>query len=308
MHNQPNTPQIGIAIAVHNNIERTQECLEAIKNTQYSNLFTCVVDDGSTDNTWNALQTKYPWVKSIHGDGNLWWTGGTNLAIRQCFEAGCEYVLLLNPDCIVYPNTISHLVQQAERNPQTVVASVVVEAAAPDTIWWAGTTWGPIKWLPLIWLIRYQYRRGQQVSDLPTTPFPTTETGGRGVLIPRSIFDVVGLFDELVFPHYAADNDFGLRVHKAGYGILIEPSARVRLYAEQTGLKPAQTFSSLWSGFMRRMFSRKHGEALHCAWHFYRRHVPWYAFIPSFIAVISWTTYKYWSESLLTIVGKRSAR
>lgn len=308
MHNQSNAPHVGVAIAVHNNIERTQECLNAISISQYPNLFTCVVDDGSTDNTWDTLQTAYQWVKSVRGDGNLWWTKGTNLAIQHCLEAGCKYVLLLNPDCIVYPDTISRLVQEAERNPQTVIASVVVDAVDPDTLWWAGTTWGAWKWFPLIWLIRYQYHAGQKVSELPAAPFQTAETGGRGILIPRSIFDAVGLFDEALFPHYAADNDFGLRVHKAGHNILIVPDARVKLYTEQTGMSPARTLGDLWSGFVQRMFSRKHGEALHCMWHFYRKHVPWYAFVPSFVAIILWTTYRYWSESLLAIAQKRSSK
>ena len=296
-----NTPQVGIAIAVHNNVARTRECLDAILSSDYSNLFTCVVDDGSTDGTWTVLQDEYPWVNSMRGDGNLWWTGATNLAIRACLEAGSEYVLLLNPDSIVYPKTISQMLKTAGQNPHTVIAAVVVQANAPDTIWWAGTTWGPWKWFPMIWLIRYQYHAGQKVNELPAVPFQTAETGGRGVLIPRSIFENVGLFDEATFPHYAADNDFGLRVHKAGYNILITPEARVKLYIEQTGMAPVQTLGDLWAGFMQRMFSRKHGEALHCLWHLYRKHTPWYAFIPSFIAGSVWISWRYWLLSLNTI-------
>lgn len=308
MHDQSDTPRVGIAIAVHNSIERTRECLDAVASSQYPNLFTCVVDDGSTDGTWATLQTEYRSVKSVRGDGNLWWTGGTNLAVQNCLEAGCKHVLLLNPDCIVYPDTVSRLVQWAEQNPQTVIACVVVDAADPGTIWWAGTTWGTWKWFPLIWLIQYRYRRGQRVSELPAAPFQTAEMGGRGVLIPRSIFDAVGLFDEKTLPHYGADNDFGLRVHEAGYNILVAPEAKVKLHTEQTAMAPAQTFGDLWGGFVRCMFSRKHGEALRCAWHLCRKHVPWYAFVPSFVARVLWTTWKYWSLSLSEIRKNLSCR
>ncbi|MCZ7667694.1 MAG: glycosyltransferase family 2 protein [Chloroflexi bacterium] len=231
-------PLIGIAIAVHNGIERTRECLLALGQSNYDRLHICVVDDGSTDETSSVLRDEFPEVSTLTGDGNLWWTGGTNLAIRECLDAGCESVILLNPDCIVEPDTITALVDCSIQYPNTMIASVVVDQVNPHKLWWAGTTWGPLKGLPIVWTFRYLYKRecNYAVGDLPTEPFPTAETGGRGVLIPKRIFEVVGLFDEEVFPHYSADNDFGLRVRETGYDIIVTSDAKVGLYVDETGL------------------------------------------------------------------------
>ncbi|HRW97893.1 MAG TPA: glycosyltransferase family 2 protein [Cyclobacteriaceae bacterium] len=295
-------PLVGIAIAVHNGIERTRECLLALDQTHYQRLFICVVDDGSVDDTWSVLSNEFPHVKAVRGDGNLWWTGGTNLAIRECLKVNCELVVLLNPDCIVEPGTITALVTHALQYPDTVVASVVVDQTSSQKVWWAGTIWGPLKGIPFVWTLRYRYKRehGYKVSDLPSESFPTAETGGRGVLIPKGIFEAVGLFDEAVFPHYAADNDFGLRVHEAGYNIVVTPHARVGLYVDNTGLNWHLTLRQLPNEYFKRMFSRKHGEFLHCSWHLLRRHVPWYAFLPSLGFWHALSLWRFFTSSLRT--------
>ncbi len=301
-------PLVGIAIAVHNGIERTRECLLALNQSHYERLYICVVDDGSVDDTWSVLSEEFPEVQAIAGDGNLWWTGGTNLAIRECLDAGCEFVILLNPDCMVEPGTVTTLVNCAFQYPDTMVASVVVDQTNPQKLWWAGTVWGPVKkMLPFVWAFRYRHKRERNyvVGDLPTKPFPTAETGGRGVLIPKSIFDVVGLFDEQVFPHYSADNDFGLRVHEAGYDIIVEPNARVGLYVDETGLNLRPKLTQLPSEYFKRMFSRKHGEFLHCSWHLLLRHVPWYAFLPSLLFWHGLTLWRFFTSSLHTVSDRK---
>jgi len=51
---------------------------------------------------------------------------------------------------------------------------------------------------------------------------PSCSLPGRGVLIPRSVFNVVGLYDEKKFPHYAADMDFSVRAENAGYKLFVD--------------------------------------------------------------------------------------
>jgi len=280
-----NSPFIGIAIAVHNRKNRTRECLEAIIQNNYQNLFICVVDDGSTDGTWEMLHRSFSHIKAIQGDGNLWWSGATNLAIKACINHGCNYVLLLNPDCIIKHNTIYNLVETAQNIPETVVASVVTDIAHPENIWWAGTIWGPLKRLPFIWLIRHIYKHGESINVLPAHPFDTSDFTGRAVLIPAAIFSAVGLIDEKIFPQYAADNEFGLRVTTKGYRAVVEPNAKSFLYVDETGQNIHGKLKDLPMLFVKRIFYRKHGDVARCWWHLLKRYAPLYAFWPSFFTV-----------------------
>jgi len=282
-------PPVGVAIAVHNRIDRTRECLEAIAQNEYPNIFVCVVDDGSTDGTWEMLHDDFPKVKAIRGDGNLWWSGATNLAIKACLEAGCEYVLLLNPDCIVKPDTVSQLIECAQSMPDTVVASVVVDIDDPDKIWWAGSTWGPLEYFPFIWLLRQKFKHGELIGVLPNIPFNTSDVTGRAVLIPKKIFESVGLIDAKTFPQYAGDNEFGLRVTNKGYRAVVEPNVRVLLYVDETGQNVSGGLADLPTQFIKRMFYKKHGEIARCWWHLLRRYAPSYAFWPSYFSVCAIT-------------------
>jgi len=302
---QEGYPLVGVAIAVHNRVERTRECLLALSGSDYSRLFICVVDDGSTDGTWDMLAQEFSQVRAIRGNGSLWWAGATNLAIEACMEARCDYVLLLNPDCIVYPDTVCLLVSHALVITNSVIACVAVDQAHPDVIWWGGTEWGPMKLLPIVWTFKYRYKRGRHVQELPDKPFDTADTGGRGILIPRSILNAVGLLDDQAFPHYGADNDFGLRVRKTGFRILVAPDARVRLYIGQSGHAPATSVLSLPKDYLQRLISRKHGESLRCNWRLLKRHVPPYAVLPSYLAWFALLTWRYWSMSL-AMIGRES--
>ena len=60
-------PLIGIAIATFNRKDILKECLVAINQNLYPNIFICVVDDGSSDGTSEMLATSFPLVEIIKG-------------------------------------------------------------------------------------------------------------------------------------------------------------------------------------------------------------------------------------------------
>lgn len=288
--------KVGVAIAVHNSRDQTRNCLDSLLRSDCCNLHIVVVDDGSYDGTWEMLKRDYPSVVVLLGDGNLWWTGGNNRAIEACLEAGCDYVLLLNPDVILKPDTILQLLVAASKNPNTIISPVVVRHDRPKIVWWAGSRWQPlIPWFPLIWMNRYIFKAGTPVSKLPAEPFFTSEAHGRGVLVPGNVFKRIGLYDIEHLPHYGADTDFSFRATSAGFAILIVPQIRVRLHVENTGLKPTVTRQGALKGFGDYLTQRKNGEAIKVWWHITQRHLPWYSALPSYLAILGWNSYRYWS-------------
>jgi GT2 family glycosyltransferase len=307
--NRNRTSLVGIAIATFNRKERLKECLEAVNRSTYKNILISVVDDGSSDGTWEMLNTYFPKVERIRGDGNLWWAGATNKAIKKCLDLGCEFVVLLNDDCMIAENTISKFIKRSEEFPKTVIAPVTLDIKSPGHIWWAGSSWGGVKFLPFIWLIRQKYPHHTPVSALPNSPYSTSEFTGRAIFIPKSIFDRFGLIDSKLFPQYGSDNDLSLRITTGGGRAIVDPSNRVFLYTEEAGQNTSGNLLTLPIRFFKLLFYRKHGEAARFWWHILKRYAPWYAVIPSYIFILTLTFLRVFKilPIVYRIIGRKNS-
>lgn len=70
---------IYIIIPVHNRKHFTRECLLSLRKQTFQNFKVIVVNDGSSDGTGEMIEKEFSDVILLKGDGNLWWTGATNL-------------------------------------------------------------------------------------------------------------------------------------------------------------------------------------------------------------------------------------
>lgn len=57
----------------------------------------------------------------------------------------------------------------------------------------------------------------------------------RGLLIPKKVFETVGLFEEKLLPHYIADYDFTLLARRNGFLIYCNYDAKLYTYPEEGG-------------------------------------------------------------------------
>ena len=83
-----NLIRVEIVTPVHNRKEITLQCLKSLSkiNQEGLDVHIIVVDDGSTDGTSEAIESRYPEVEVIKGDGNLWYTEGTNVGVRAALK------------------------------------------------------------------------------------------------------------------------------------------------------------------------------------------------------------------------------
>lgn len=78
-----------------------------------------VVDNNSSDGSADMVATLFPEVKLIKNSANLGFAKANNQAIK---EAGGKYILLLNPDMQVFPDTLGKALEFAEPNQQAAVS------------------------------------------------------------------------------------------------------------------------------------------------------------------------------------------
>jgi GT2 family glycosyltransferase len=174
-----------------------------------------LVDDGSNDGTAEAVAAAYPDVEITRGSGDLFWGGGMRLAFTRAVPARPDYLLWLNDDVVLNPDALERLLATyaalcAERQPLSVVAGSTRD---PQT---GTTTYGGVRRTSLL-------RRMAFAQVAPTdTPQSCDTMNGNVVLVPRSVYSVVGNIDE-TFTHAMGDLDYGLRARSAGCQVFLAP-------------------------------------------------------------------------------------
>lgn len=107
-------PQLSILMVNWNTREMTLACLDSIyQNTKIISFEIILVDNGSNDNSADAISERFPDITLIRSTENLGFAAATNLAAKQ---AAGDYLLLLNTDTVVKDKAIERLCSFAAEN------------------------------------------------------------------------------------------------------------------------------------------------------------------------------------------------
>ncbi|WP_017732624.1 glycosyltransferase family 2 protein [Nafulsella turpanensis] len=228
---------IFIVIPVFNRRKFTFHCLAGLLCQTYKDFRIIVVDHGSSDGTEEMITTGFPEVLLVRGTEDLWWAGATNVGIQRALEmsqSDSDFVLTLNNDLEVEENYLTELLQVNAKNKTAIIGSISVDINNREKIVFSGVQWNRItaKYKSVVDTKESLKAVQDRNSWVSTDLLP-----GRGVLIPIKCIKNVGLFDQVNFPHYLADEEFSLRCMKHGYKTLVATKAVVYSYSEETGLK-----------------------------------------------------------------------
>jgi len=192
-----------------------------------------VVDNASTDGSGQMVKSNFPRVKLIENPENYGFTKGNNIGIKS--STG-KYLLLLNSDTTVLPDTFKTMLDFMERNPKVGVATCRVEF--PDgtldpachrgfpTPWNAFTYFSRLeKLFPKTKLFGGYHLGWKDLNKIHEIDTPT----GAFYLIRRRVIEKVGILDERYFM-YAEDIDLSYRVKNAGWKIMFVPKTKICRY------------------------------------------------------------------------------
>lgn len=255
-----------IVIPAHNRKPLTLACLASLAGQSCGEFSVVVVDDGSTDGTWEAIRQAFPQVHLIRGSGDLWWTRATNLGVLRALERGASRVVTLNDDLECAPDCLEKLLQAAARHPCALLGCAACDIAT-GTLTHRGAI---IDWKSA----RFDGPPRPAGPDL----LEVSHLPGRGMLVPARVFRQIGLFDDAGLPHYGADYDFSMRAKAAGFALLCAAAARIYSHVEESGATALVARRSL-PNYLRHLFGNKGGGNLavftRLAWrHCPRRYLP----------------------------------
>lgn len=185
-----------------------------------------VVDNGSTDDSVAMLRRDFPHVHLIESKVNLGFAGANNLAMQR--STG-RYLLLINTDAIVRPDSISALLQVAECASHAGI--VGAHLLNPDGTFQASYTNFPTLWQEFLILSTLGRRlRGDRYpshgAEEDKGPQRVDYVEGACLLVRRAALEQVGGLDEGYFM-YAEEVDWCKRMRAAGWEVWYTPAAQV---------------------------------------------------------------------------------
>ena len=214
-------PLVAVIVVNWNGREVTLECLRSLSALTYPNAELIVVDNASSDGSAAAIRAAYPRVRLLAMPKNLRFAGGNNAGMREALPHGAEMVLLLNNDTVVDPDFLTHLVDRLESNPRYgMAAPKIYYFDQPDRIWFAGgvvSMWtGTMRHIGIREVDCGQHNTVREIDY----------ASGCCVLVRADVIGKVGMLDES-YHMYTEDADWSMRVRRAGYAVVYEPSARI---------------------------------------------------------------------------------
>jgi len=234
MKSQESGYTVSIVIVNFNGGLGLLDCVQSIIDTHYSAEIV-VVDNDSKDDSIERLTATFGALKQLHivrNDANLGFSKACNIGARQ---SSAPYLLFLNPDCVIYPDTIPALVQVLERHQDAgLVGGMLLNPDGSEQS--GGRRAMPTPWRVLVrltGLFHLKKRYPKIFSDFllnqdePNDQENEVEaTSGACMMMSRKAMEATGCFDENYFLH-VEDLDCCMRMRRNGFKVFFVPKAKV---------------------------------------------------------------------------------
>lgn len=196
-------------IVSYNSIYLMQKCLESIREHCAPGSYTVIiVDNASTDGVAEWLEQQ-PDIMLVLCDENAGFPMGCNIGIQ--YAAPEEDIFLLNNDTRMTHNALFWLRMGLYENEHIGATGCIANYCGIEQL------------EDVVFSLPGEYLEYAKKKNVPCiNPYEEkTRLSGFAMLIKRSVLDEVGDLDETFSPGYFEDDDLSLRIHKAGYRLLI---------------------------------------------------------------------------------------
>ena len=223
-----------IAIVVtYNGIKWYERCFGSLRSSNIP-VQTVVIDNSPSDETTEYIKKNYPEIHLVKSAENLGFGKANNIGLRYAIEQKADFVLLLNQDAWIKPDTIEKLATAMDTDSRFGILSPVHLTGTEGKL-----DHGFSKYFN---------------RDYPTVPgpdlmpqkdeaghiYPVSFVNAAIWLMSRDCLNDIGGFDPL-FPHYGEDYNYitRLRFHKYKIGIL---SSAYAIHDRDSELKKELSF------------------------------------------------------------------
>lgn len=206
-----NKPKLSLIILNYKNAGLVKQCVKGVLNNPSKvPLEIIVVDNNSHDNCLEIVKNNWPQVITLVAKENRGYAAGNNLGLKR---AQGDYVMILNPDVAVMPDTLDKLIDFMDTHPKVGIAApklinpdgtVQISAYTFPRFWMPIFRRTPLGYLPRAQkaLTRYLMLDWDHKDNRPVDWLL-----GACLIIRREALEQVGFLDERYFL-YVEDTDW----------------------------------------------------------------------------------------------------
>ena len=221
------SPLVSIIILNYNAGNLLLNCVDSVFKSTYPNFEVLVVDNISTDNSHIICKEKFEKIHLIKNKENLGYCEGNNVGIRN---ADGEFIVILNPDTIVEPNWLNHLMSAYSKFGEGLYQPKFFSLNEKLVLQSTGN---------MLHIFGFGFARdkGKADDEKIKSVEKINYASGTCLFTSKLVLDKVGLLDPFLFL-YHDDLDLGWRAAQIGIN---------SFYVPQSIIYHAESYSIKWS-------------------------------------------------------------
>ena len=221
------SPLVSIIILNYNAGNLLLNCVDSVFKSTYPNFEVLVVDNISTDNSHIVCKEKFEKIHLIKNKENLGYCEGNNVGIRN---ADGEFIVILNPDTIVEPNWLNHLMSAYSKFGEGLYQPKFFSLNEKLVLQSTGN---------MLHIFGFGFARdkGKADDEKIKSVEKINYASGTCLFTSKLVLDKVGLLDPFLFL-YHDDLDLGWRAAQIGIN---------SFYVPQSIIYHAESYSIKWS-------------------------------------------------------------
>jgi len=242
------SPLVSIVIVTHNRIKTLKLAIKSILRQSYRNLEVIVVDDHSTDGTYEYLlnvmhHTPHPLIKVIKTQRELLPSAARQIGF---YVAKGEFILYLDDDCILAKDSVERLVKVLSLYSDIGAVGPAVYDLYGRLLHCGGKTFPYFRWL------KPRQNEGKDVELIDCDFLPST-----AIMLRRDILAKINGWNYKDFPWHAEEVDLCMRIRKLNYRVSCYIHAKA-LHVTDRQLKVQNTTRAYYASRSRVHYYRTH--------------------------------------------------
>ncbi|HEX7344528.1 MAG TPA: glycosyltransferase family 2 protein [bacterium] len=224
-------PRLSVIIPHLKGVQILRDCLKSLLASEFREFEVILIDNASSDGSREMTAAEFPTVRQHRLEENRGYAGGCNAGIEI---ARGQYILLLNDDTVLEPDSLGALVAALDRDPGIAFAQPKLLNIRDRRYFdYSGACGG------LLDVLGYPFAFGRTFMCLEEDRGQFDSASqifwacGTAALYRRRALDEVGYLDSDFFAHME-EIDLAWRLHLAGYRGVRVPEAVVYHYSGNT--------------------------------------------------------------------------